>query len=183
MTDKVGKDAEKIQETLENFVDYSSTIASINEARIDPSQPSNVAILKNTLLLYAKLLDFLKGSLEFYDESALKSGVKAAFDASPVAANQEALVNAYANLGHSLDHAYTGMRLRRQQLKADEALLNSISELNFETVHEQVDSEFIEGTGQWVLDNALFKKWLKKERVASTVLCCYGTGMYLELVL
>lgn len=68
----------------------------------------------------------------------------------------------------------------RQEREDWEAILNSLSPIDFETQHATTFSLHEEGTGQWVLDSDEFRTWCSGQ---GQILCCPGIREFRRLLL
>jgi hypothetical protein len=182
VADTVHKDVKLIQDTLQTFVDYRSTVDIIRDARLDTSLDINVAIIKDTILLYAALLDFLRGSLQFVQEVSAVSGFWAALKQSHVQEKKGPLDAAMSTLSTELGIAGNTHLLKKDQQTRDEAMLNRISDLVFTERHNQLRDLHVQDTGEWIFATEAFQQWIRQRSATASTLWCYGAGGFTPVV-
>jgi len=133
---------------------------------LDTGLDINIAILKDTITLYAALLDFLKGSLKFVDEVAAMRAIRATFKQSHIQEKKGSLADAMKRLNSTLGAASGILHLRKDQMEKDSTMLNQVSPLTFRERHQNFRDLHVAGTG----------KWIKSSRRKASVLWCFGIG-------
>ena len=66
-----------------------------------------------------------------------------------------------------------GILLKQQQKKEREEVLEWLSKENFKESQHDIRSRRLKNTGQWLLDNPDFQKWLNEDL---SILWCEGLG-------
>lgn len=148
----------------------------IRDAKLDPDVDINTAILKDTVLLYTALLDFLRAALKFVDESPALSGIRALVKQSHVQEPKESLEAAASQLSKTVGAASDTLNLRNDQVEQNASMLDKISSLNFREFHNRIRDLHVPGTGQWFLEEETFQSWIRSRKKKASVLWCYGIG-------
>jgi hypothetical protein len=143
---------------------------------LDTGLDINIAILKDTITLYAALLDFLKGSLKFVDEVAAMRAIRATFKQSHIQEKKGSLADAMKRLNSTLGAASGILHLRKDQMEKDSTMLNQVSPLTFRERHQNFRDLHVAGTGKWILEDKTFLQWIKSSRRKASVLWCFGIG-------
>ncbi|KAM0268809.1 hypothetical protein ACHAPA_004739 [Fusarium lateritium] len=161
-------DLDTYKSLLDRTVDIMEIICrnAVVESFLGGSQSRAEQRLRDELIkLYTAILSYLVKANSYYKQGRLKSFFKNGLLAS------SDFESAFADIekAQATDRSLVIFGLQGEQRRK---LLRWISDVKYEQHHEQAKSEVLKGTGQWLLNDALFVCW--KNECASSILWLYG---------
>jgi hypothetical protein len=160
-----------IIDTLGRLDDCQAFIDLIREAALDDSSPANCRVLENATLVLVAITDFLRISIVYLQTNALKKVGDSLFGKDDVSKGKKDLDDVLQRFKDSVQVAAGAMTLKNQQEAENQLVLDSISLLNFEKRHSEINQQRLNGTGLWVLGEPVYKEWWASEK---SILWCHG---------
>ena len=154
-----------IIEQLERLSSHQQFVYRLREISPDILGGS---ILEKATYLLAAITDFLRISLIYLTEHYIMKVLKG-IAGEDVTAGKKSLESALGEFDLAVDREINLIILKRQEDQENQNTLSWLSTLDFEKKHNDVRNRRLEKTGQWLLRDSTFVKWLDED--PSTLWC------------
>jgi hypothetical protein len=161
--------SKSIIEQLRHLPDYRERVERLRDIGLDILGES---VPEKATYLLAAISDFLRISLLHLKRYYITNLVKGLAE-DDVTQSILSLATAVRDCDLAVSQQIEGILLKQQQKKEREEVLEWLSKENFKENQHDIRSRRLKNTGQWLLDNPDFQKWLNEDL---SILWCEGLG-------
>jgi hypothetical protein len=157
--------SEDIISSLPDLTKYDTFFSSLQKLGYD--RVSN-SLLEAATKLFIAIVNFLSVSLKFLDANIVLEAMKSN-TGDNVTATKSALTKAFENLESAVNQEVLFDDKNRVWREECEKAMDFLSDLPVQKAHDDVRNLRMKNSGNWILENEGFQKWVKGE--VKTVWC------------